>query len=103
MKADMAKKKPKDSLNAGFLCKAANTREFPSRCLTLNWSTMLMPYLAAMGLKASPIAQVARPASQILQSYSGAGSLLESYDRRMAGSPPLGVPLYIAVTALESS
>ena len=48
MKADMAKKKPKDSLNAGFLCKAANTREFPSLCLTLNWSTMSMPYLAAI-------------------------------------------------------
>ena len=53
-----------------------------------------------MGLKNSPIADVALPASQILQSNSGAGSFLESYDRNSAGSPPLLVPLYIAVTAL---
>lgn len=47
-----------------------------------------------------PIAHVARPASHIVQSNSGAGSFLESYDRRSAPSPAFDVFLYMAVTAL---
>ena len=54
-----------------------------------------------IGLKARPVAQVARPASQILQSNSGAGSARESYERNKTGLPFLGVPLYTAVTALQ--
>lgn len=55
-----------------------------------------------IGLKASPIADVALPACQTVQLNSGAGSLRESYERSNAGGLPLLVPLYTAVTALHN-
>jgi len=46
------------------------------------------------------VAQVARPACQIVQLGSGDDSFRESYERRIAGAPPFRVPLYMAVTIL---
>ena len=53
-----------------------------------------------IGLNASPIAEVARPACHIVQLNSGGGSLLESHDLKSMGTPFFGVPLNTAVTAL---
>jgi hypothetical protein len=61
---------------------------------------MKIDWSICIGLKASPVAEVALPACQIVHSNSGGGSFRESYDRKIAGTPPGGVPLYIAVTAL---
>lgn len=47
MNADMAKKNPKDNLNAGSFSRAASTREFPNRSLNRNCLVRSMPYLAA--------------------------------------------------------
>lgn len=54
-----------------------------------------------MGLNASPVAEVARPACQMLHCDSGAGSRRESYERSNAAGAFFGLPLYTAVIALK--
>lgn len=65
-------------------------------------SSVNIEFPTAMGLNAKPVAQVARPACQMVQLNSGGGSFRESYDRRRIEWPFLGVPLKTAVTALSA-